>query len=61
MTTYRTLHDMQEAMDRTARHIERQAEEQPPAKPILMATAKGWKDAAAYVRSVMAKEPTPHG
>lgn len=56
MTTYRTLHDMQEAMDRTARHIERQAEEQPPAKPILMATAKGWKDAAAYVRAVMGKE-----
>lgn len=56
MSTYRTLHDMQEAMDRTAKHIERQAEEQPPAKPILLATAKGWKDAAAYVRSVMAKE-----
>lgn len=56
MSTYRTLHDMQEAMDRTARHIERQAEEQPPAKHTLMATAKGWKDAAAYVRSVMAKE-----
>lgn len=56
MSTYRTLHDMQEAMDRTAKHIERQAEEQPPAKPILLATAKGWKDAAAYVRSVMVKE-----
>jgi hypothetical protein len=27
MTTYRTLHDMQEAMDRTAKHIERRAEE----------------------------------
>lgn len=56
MTTYRTLHDMQEAMERTARHIERQAEDHPPAKPIMMAVAKGWKDAAAYVRSVMAKE-----
>jgi hypothetical protein len=56
MTTYRTLHDMQEAMDRTARHIERQAEQDPPNKHALLATAKGWRDAAAYVRSVMAKE-----
>lgn len=56
MTTYRTLHDMQEAMDRTARHIERQAEQDPPNKHALLATAKGWRDAAAYVRVVMAKE-----
>ena len=56
MTDYRTLHEIQANMDNTAKHIERQAEQDPPAKPILLATAKGWRDAAAYVRVVMGKE-----
>jgi hypothetical protein len=59
MTDYRTLHEIQASMDTTARHIERQAEQDPPNKHSLLATAKGWKDAAAYVRKVMAKEKDP--
>jgi hypothetical protein len=59
MTDYRTLHEIQASMDTTARHIERQAEQDPPARPILLATAKGWKDAAAYVRKVMTRHAEP--
>ena len=59
MTDYRTLHEIQATMDNTAKHIERQAEQDPPNKHALMATAKGWRDAAAYVRVVMGKEAGP--
>ena len=58
MTDYRTLHEIQANMDNTAKHIERQAEQDPPNKRALLATAKGWRDAAAYVRAVMGKDGT---
>lgn len=58
MTDYRTLHEIQANMDNTAKHIERQAEQDPPNKHALLATAKGWRDAAAYVRVVMGKDGT---
>tara|TARA_R110000868_G_scaffold13885_6_gene64553 strand:- start:2205 stop:2390 length:186 start_codon:yes stop_codon:yes gene_type:complete len=58
MTDYRTLHEIQATMDTTAKHIERQAEQDPPNKHALLATAKGWRDAAAYVRAAMGKEST---
>ena len=58
MSDYRTLHEIQATMDNTAKPIERQAEQDPPNKHALLATAKGWRDAAAYVRVVMGKEGT---
>ena len=58
MTDYRTLHEIQANMDNTAKHIERQAEQDPPNKRALLATAKGWRDAAAYVRAEMGKDGT---